>query len=316
MKYGVSRTFATDVITDGPTYAISLLDIPTDKDGNSVYKGPYVTKDNDQAAFDRAVECTDDKTVVFHLNQPVGDFNYTVTLLAFSPVPKSADTGEKYDDKPVSSGPYKIESYEKGSQLVLIRNDNWNRETDDYRPAHPDQIVVKFGLDTTVIDQRLIQDAGDDQRALTEGDPLDPSNLATVFKDDRFADRRTNELDPYVRYIAINTTKVPDLEHRKAIALAMDRAQLRTVAGGQFAGDLGDGVVKPNLPSDYAPSGMFSGLLGQEVPDTGDPDAAQAADRRLRQAGADPALRLPADDRQRQAGGLARRARWRGPGSR
>ena len=47
VKYGVSRTFATDVITDGPTYAISLLDIPTDKDGNSVYKGPYVTKGND-----------------------------------------------------------------------------------------------------------------------------------------------------------------------------------------------------------------------------------------------------------------------------
>ena len=275
IRYGVSRTFATDIITDGPTYAISLLDIPTDKDGNSVYKGPYVTKANDQAAFDKAVECTDDKTVVFHLNQPVGDFNYTVTLLSFSPVPKAADTGEKYDDKPVSSGPYKIQSYEKGSQLVLVRNDNWSRESDDYRPAHPDRIVVKFGLDTTVIDQRLIKDAGDDQRALTEGDPLDPSNLATVFNDDRYADRRTNELDPYVRYIAVNTAKVPNLEHRKAIAIAMDRAQLRTVAGGEFAGDLGDGVIKPNLPADYAPSGMFTGLLGQEVPDTGDPDAAR-----------------------------------------
>jgi peptide/nickel transport system substrate-binding protein len=275
IRYGVSRTFATDVITDGPTYAISLLDIPKDKDGNSVYKGPYVTKGNDQGAFDKAVECTDDETVVFHLNQPVGDFNYTVTLLSFSPVPKSADTGEKYDDKPVSSGPYKIDSYDKGSQLVLVRNDNWSRKTDDYRPAHPDRIVVKFGLNTTVIDQRLIQDAGDDQRALTEGDPVDPSNLATIFKDDRFADRRTNELDPFVRYIAINTAKVPNLEHRKAIAIAMNRAELRTVAGGEFAGDLGDGVVKPNLPADYAPSGMFTGLLGQEVPDTGDPDAAK-----------------------------------------
>ena len=71
VKYGVSRTFATDIITDGPTYAISLLDIPTDKDGNSVYKGPYVTKGSDAAAFDKAVECTDDKTVVFHL-KPAG----------------------------------------------------------------------------------------------------------------------------------------------------------------------------------------------------------------------------------------------------
>jgi peptide/nickel transport system substrate-binding protein len=275
VAYGVSRTFATDIITDGPTYAITMLDIPVDKDGNSVYKGPYVTKGNDQAAFDKAVECTDDKTVVFHLKSPVGDFNYTVTLLSFSPVPKSADTGEKYDDKPVSSGPYRIESYDKGSQLVLVRNDNWSQDTDDYRPAHPDRIVMKFGLETPVIDQRLIQDSGDDQSALTFGDTIDPTNLATVFGSDRFADRRTNELDPFVRYIAVNTAKVPSLELRKAIAVGLDRAQMRTVAGGEFAGDLADGVIKPNLPTDYAPSGMWDTLLGLKVPDSGDPTAAK-----------------------------------------
>jgi peptide/nickel transport system substrate-binding protein len=271
VKYGVSRTFATSVITDGPSYAISMLDIPTAKDGTSVYKGPYTTKDNDTAAFDKAVQCTDDKTVVFHLKAPVGDFNYTVTLLAFSPVPKSADTGEKYDDHPVSSGPYKIQSYEKGNQLVLVRNQNWSKATDSYRPAYPDKIVVKFGLDTSVIDQRLIADSGEDSRALTLGDAMDPSNLATVFTSDRYADRRVNDLDPYVRYIAINTTKVPNLDQRKAIAASIDRAQLRTVAGGAFAGDLADGVVKPNLPADYAPTGMWTGLLGQNIPDSGDP---------------------------------------------
>ena len=57
LKYGISRTFATDVITDGPTYAISMLDIPKEEDGSSVYKGPYVTKGNDSAAFDKAVVC-------------------------------------------------------------------------------------------------------------------------------------------------------------------------------------------------------------------------------------------------------------------
>jgi peptide/nickel transport system substrate-binding protein len=275
VKYGVSRTFATDVITDGPLYAISMLDIPKDKDGNSVYKGPYATKNNDTAAFDKAVECPDEKTIVFHLAQPVGDFNYTVTLLAFSPVPKAADTGEKYDDKPVSSGPYKIQEYTKGTQLVLVRNENWSKETDDYRGAHPDQIVVKFGLDANIIDQRMIQDSGADQQALTFGDSLQPASLATVFGDDRFAERRTNTFDAFVQYFAINTAKVPNLEHRKAIAVAMDRAQERTIAGGEYAGDLADGVIKPNLPIDYEPSGMWEGLLGQPVPDTGDPEYAK-----------------------------------------
>jgi len=81
VKYGVSRTFAQTVITDGPTYAISLLDIPKDKDGNSTYKGPYETSKNDTGAFDKAVQCSaDGKTITFHLAKPAGDFNYTVTL--------------------------------------------------------------------------------------------------------------------------------------------------------------------------------------------------------------------------------------------
>ena len=68
-----------DVIIDGPTYASQYLDIPEDKDGNSVYKGPYDTKGNDTAAYDKAVVLRrqDD-----HLPpaKPIGDFNYTVTL--------------------------------------------------------------------------------------------------------------------------------------------------------------------------------------------------------------------------------------------
>jgi peptide/nickel transport system substrate-binding protein len=274
LKYGISRTFATDIITDGPTYAISMLDIPKGADGSSVYKGPYVTGGNDVAAFNKAVLC-EGKKITFNLSRPVGDFNYTVTLLAFSPVPKSADTGEKYDDKPISTGPYKISEYAKGTQLVLVRNDNWDPATDDYRPALPDRVVLKFGLEASVIDQRLIADSGSDKQALPEGDTVEPASLARVFKDDRFAQRRTNELDPFVNYIAINTKKVPNLEHRKAIAAGLNRAELRTVAGGSFAGDLADGVIKPNLPKDYAPSGMWEGLLGREIPDTGDPEYAK-----------------------------------------
>ena len=75
-------------------------------------------------------------------------------------MPKAADTGEKYDDKVVSNGPYKIQEYSKGSQLVLVRNENWDPETRRVPPAYPDKIVVKFGLDPSVIDQRLIQDSG------------------------------------------------------------------------------------------------------------------------------------------------------------
>ncbi len=275
VKYGVSRTFAQTVITDGPSYAISLLDIPKDAEGNSTYKGPYETAKNDTAAFDKAVECSsDNKTVTFHLGKPAGDFNYTTTLTAFSPVPKAKDTGEKYDDKPVSSGPYKITEYTKGQQLVLDRNPNWDAKQDTYRHDFPDKIVYKFSLDDSVIDQRLQADAGPDQSAL-QPTFMTTASLTTVFNDPRFADRRVNEFDPYVRYIAINVKKVPNLKHRQAILAAADRKQLLTIAGGSYAGDLADGVIKPNLPADYAPSGLWDNLLGDKVPDTGNPELAK-----------------------------------------
>ena len=273
VKYGVSRVFASDVITDGPQYAVSYLDIPKDKDGASVYKGPYVTKGNDTAAFDKAVTC-DGSTITFNLAFPVPDFNYTVTL-GFFAVPKASDTGEKYDDKPVSDGPYKIQEYSKGSQMVLVRNDNWSPESDKLRGAYPDKIVIKFGLDPSVIDQRLIQDSGTDQQTTTLGDSVQSANLPTVFKDDRFKDRRVDAFDAYSYYYAVNVNKLPNLKQRQAIAVALDRAQIRTIQGGTYGGDLADGVIKPNLPDDYAPSEMWTSLFGQKIPDTGDPELAK-----------------------------------------
>ena len=274
VKYGVSRTFATDLIVDGPQYAVAYLDIPKAKDGSSVYKGPYATKGSDTAAYDKAVTC-EGQTITFNLAFPVPDFNYTVTLSAFAAVPKAADKGEKYDDKPVSNGPYKIQEYSKGSQLVLVRNENWDPATDEFRPAYPDKIVAKFGLASPVIDQRLIKDAGEDQRATTLGDSVQSANLPTVFRDDRFKDRRVDEFDAYSYYYAVNVKKLPNIKHRQAIAAALDRAQIRTIQGGKYGGDLADGVIKPNLPADYAPSGMWSGLLGEEIPDKGNPELAK-----------------------------------------
>jgi peptide/nickel transport system substrate-binding protein len=268
IKYGVSRTFATDVITGGPTYAVQYLDIPSAKDGTSVYKGPYVTKGNDTAAYDKAVVC-DGQKITFHLAKAIGDFNYTVTL-GFGAVPKAADTGEKYTNKIMSDGPYKIQTYTKGNEMVLVRNENWSKESDPYRPAYPNKVVVKFGLDQSVIDQRMIQNSGADQQAFGR-ESLLASDLATVFNDNAFAARRVTAFSPFVIYKCINVEKVPILKQRIAIMVAMDRAQLQQIAGGKFAGDLADGAIKPNLALDYEPTGLWTGLLGKTIPDSGDP---------------------------------------------
>ncbi len=165
VAYGVSRVFATDIIVDGPTYAISYLDIPAGDEG-SQYPGPYKATAEQQALYDNAVSC-DGKTITFKLNKVVADFNYTVTLLAFAPVPKAKDTGEKYDDSVVSNGPYKIESYVKAQSMTLVRNENWNPDSDPIRKAYPDKVVVNFAQDQAVIDSRLIASAGDDAFAVS-----------------------------------------------------------------------------------------------------------------------------------------------------
>lgn len=259
IKYGVSRTFATDIITDGPTYAIGMLD------GTDNYKGPYNTDaDNDVASYDKAVTCSEDnKTITFNLRRSVGDFNYTVTYLSFSPVPKAKDTGDGYDLKPVSTGPYKIQSYSKTDSMVLVRNDKWNRASDPLRAdrAFPDKIVVKFGQAEEVRDQLLITDKDKFSVSL---DALLPTNQSTVFDADgnpkpEFKDRAINVLDPYVRYAAVNVAKLNCLPIRKAIYYAKDFKGLITLAGGQaFNGDPADGVIKPLMGFDYAKTGYAS----------------------------------------------------------
>ncbi|HEY3292030.1 MAG TPA: ABC transporter substrate-binding protein, partial [Candidatus Nanopelagicaceae bacterium] len=83
VKYGVSRAFATDVITDGPQYLVGALKIPLAADGSSQYKGPY--KKTGQSLYDKAVTCKGN-TITFNLNRSFADFNYALTYPAASPV--------------------------------------------------------------------------------------------------------------------------------------------------------------------------------------------------------------------------------------
>jgi peptide/nickel transport system substrate-binding protein len=282
ISYGVSRTFAQDIITDGPTYALVYLAAPED------YPGPYTATPEQQAQWDAETIVCDGNTITFNLNQPVADFNYTTTL-GFSPVPNptdhpGVDVGEEYDLNVWSNGPYQIASYQTGvgGSMVMERNPNWNPDSDEgFRMAYPDRWEVNFGLDPAVIDQRLIASAGADATALLYGN-VQPENLQTLFVDPQtaqpdFEGRVVSDYDPYSLYYWINTTKVPNLNHRLAMAATLDREALRVNAGGDFAGEFADGVVKPNIGMDYAPTGFWtaSGPFGQDVPDTGDPALAQ-----------------------------------------
>jgi peptide/nickel transport system substrate-binding protein len=261
---------------------INYLDIPTNDDGTSQYPGPYTATDDQQALFDAAVTC-DGNTITYNLKQPVADFNYTVTLgLAAVPNPtdhEGIDTKENYTNAPWSDGPYMIKSFDSnvGGSLILERNPNWDASVDDYREANPDTWQVDFLGDAKVEDQRLMASQGDDAFAIQYG-AIQPENLTTVFSDAHtvnadFEGRAFSDFDPYSRYYWINLNKVPDLNVRQAMAVALNRDAIRTNIGGEFAGDFADGVIKPNIGQDYAPTNLWtaSGPYQEDVPAAGDP---------------------------------------------
>ncbi|MGV1003558.1 MAG: ABC transporter substrate-binding protein [Candidatus Nanopelagicales bacterium] len=272
VKYGVSRTFATDAITDGPLFAIADLAIPQTNPGTSAFLGPY--DGTGQELFDQAVTCQG-KTITFNLNRSIPDFGYVVTLQAFAPVKESADTREKYDAHPLSTGPYKIATNKPSDALTLVRNDQWDPGTDKIRKAYPDTMTVQYGLSSSVRTQRLMADNPADQRALLYGSALDPASLATIFNSGQYAKRRFEGLTIFTRYFALNTTKLSLLQ-RQAILAALPRAEMRTIRGGDFAGDLATTSINPMLASSFSPTDMFSNLAGKyNVGDNGDPEAAK-----------------------------------------
>lgn len=250
-KYGVSRAFATDIITDGPSYAIQDLNIPVDAKGNPLYLGPY--KKTGQSYYDKAVTCSGN-TITFHLNKPVGDFNYFGTYPAMSPVKQSADTGAKYDNAPWALGPYKVASYKIGSALNLVRNPQWNQASDSIRHAYPDTITLRFGVAENSRDQIFLTDSV--KNAVNYDQTLLPQNLEAFYSNPKSASRGDNMTSPYVRYYAMNISSghLDCLDVRKAIFYAWPIQGLIDLAGGsKFYGTVGDSPISPLVP-DYAPT--------------------------------------------------------------
>jgi peptide/nickel transport system substrate-binding protein len=252
VQYGTSRVFAQDVINNGPTYLLSWLDIPKDKDGNSIYVGPYKSTKEAQAAYNKAVSCSkDNRTITFQLNKSIADFNYLATYGVISPIQKKMDTGDKYDLLPQATGPYKIVQNDK-TQLRMVRNKYWSKATDGFRTPYPDEVIIQFGLDEEVIDQIMLGDTI--PTAINFGGPL-PTNKDKFFNDPALKNRRMNNSDPYANYIAFNVKAMPCIEIRQAMYYSRNAKALLDYAGGPvYAGSYATGVISPLVATDYAPT--------------------------------------------------------------
>jgi peptide/nickel transport system substrate-binding protein len=248
IKYGIERSFAPELSGGAPYLRDWLV-------GAADYQGPYKDKKGLSA-----IETPDSRTIVFHLNKPEGEFPYLATQTQFTPVPKAKDTGTKYEEHPVSSGPYKVVSNQNdGETLVLERNKYWSTATDAERKAYPDKIDVKSGLDSSVINQRLSSSQGADAAAVTTDTNLGPAELAKVTGDKELAARVGTGHFGYTNYIAFNPTVAPfnNVKVRQAISYAIDRSSVVNAAGGSSLAEAATTFLPNQKSFGYDPYDLF-----------------------------------------------------------
>lgn len=236
IKWGIERSFAP-TLTGGLSYHKSLLV------GGDSYKGPFDGKTLD------SIETPNDKTIVFKLNAPYGDWPWIASMPAFAPVPdgEGTNTGE-YDLKPVSSGPYQVQSNTQGSQVTLVRNKYWSAKTDSVRTAGPSKVVFKESQDPSTVTRTLIADNGDAKDSFG-AIYLGAAELNQVRSNPAAQDRLATSKAGPITYMAINTQRgdLKDLKVRQALQYAVDRKSFRIAAGGAIAGTYASTLITPGI---------------------------------------------------------------------
>jgi len=258
-KYGASRVFATDVITGGPNYILTYLDIPiNNKTGLPAYEGPY-TKVG-QADFDKAVTC-DGNTITYHFKKPWADFPLAIAALhMMDPYRADKDQGDKSNYQIFSNGPYMLDgTWDKEKGGTLVRNPKYSASTDspDIRKALPDKIIFDIGKTSEQIADQLIADSGADKAAVT-GQSIPAAYYSQITG--AVADRAVSVVSPYTDYLVPNFKKLTNLQVRQALAASLDDTAWVTAGGGDKAYTEATDVVNPAVKG-YQ-EGLFPGGAG------------------------------------------------------
>ena len=239
VKYAVERSLDKVTFPNGPTYFNDFLDLQG-------YTSPY--KDSDPAKLGlKAIETPDDSTIIFKLKKPFSGFDYFAQLPATIPVPRAKDTGTKYKEHVISTGPYKFESNSLGKKFVLVRNDQWDPSTDPIRKALPDRVEVTLNVNAQDIDNRLIAGdldvdvAGTGVQAATQGRILSDPNL-----------KKNTDSAAVARlwYTSVNPDVAPldNIHCRKAVLYGTDHVGYQNAYGGPPGGDIATNLLPPLIP--------------------------------------------------------------------
>jgi peptide/nickel transport system substrate-binding protein len=252
VKYAVERTFDRAVLPNGPSYFASLLA------GNAAtYPGPFKDRAKNVMAL-TAIDTPDPTTIVFHLKQPFASFNYVVAFPQTAPVPPAKDTGTNYQLHPLSTGPYKFQSYQLNKQYTLVPNPQWNPSWNPQVKQLPSKIIVNLNVNANDIDNRLL--AGDIQ-VDQAGTGVQAAARAKILSNPSLKANADNPVTGFMYFFYINTKVKPldNIHCRMAIEYAANKTDLQTAYGGPIAGNIASTAMPPTVRG-YSKFDLYNAL--------------------------------------------------------
>jgi peptide/nickel transport system substrate-binding protein len=233
------------------------------------------------------IETPDDKTITFHLTEPVGDFLYRMAMPAAAPVPREIgscfeDAGQ-YGRYVWSSGPYMIEGQDQtdtsscdkikpfsgfnpNKEMILVRNPDYDPATDspEARENLPDEFHFLLNSNAKDIYDKVANSEYEDDVA---SEP--PQTLRKYSTDPALKPLLKQNSGDRTWYINFDLTQPPfdDIHVRKAVNLVMDKEGIQRAWGGPVVGDIATHITPPAVTADHPtgdeydpyPSANFAG---------------------------------------------------------
>ncbi len=202
------------------------------------------------------IKAIDASTLEIDLSKPDATILYALTMSFCDVVPKEwvEQQGAKFVRSPLGTGPYMMDHWTSGQELVLTRNPNWF----DWR-GHPDAWAdgIKFQFSVNPQTALLKLKRGEND---VLGDYIPPSDYVSVTTDPVWKSQVANAPAIAIDYLFMNVTMKPfdNPKVREAISWAIDRDKLIKLISG--AGSRLDQIYPAGLPGHVdGPAGVFGG---------------------------------------------------------
>ncbi len=242
VAFGIKRSFDRATFPEGAAYSNDYF-----LNGDT-YEGPYKGGDC------KCIE-VDGMTLTLTMAKPFPDMPYWGAFPAISPIPEGkASDPSTYAQHPWATGPYKFDEYTPEKALTLVRNEEWDPDTDPGRHQYVDAFDMRFDVESAKIDQIMLQDQGDAKNTFSNDNVTAPNYLQ--FKEEA-PDRLVLGSNPCTFMWFPDYRKIKDIEVRQALAWAYPYDDV-LAASGEIEGVTalkGGNIMPPGIPGrvDYNP---------------------------------------------------------------